>query len=335
MILATAILFFVIAFRSYNVGLDTKVYAHYFELMKGRPRYAAVLGWEPLYMAVNWLGTKIGGFQLVLIICALITCVGFSYFAYKNTDDQTSIFWYFFFFITFNLYFNSMHLIRQMCAVAIGINVYTVFRNGLCVKTYVKAAVLIILGSCFHISALMCVVMALPFMIKNLNRRKILWLVALALVGIALISVGQEIVLKLVPRFTKYMSDDRLSEGHAGFLSYVMIVLKIVMIAFSLKLDSRKPENKELYRLTFMIVISTAFYIMQFRTQFALRLGYFFEAFMPLYIPAFVRKLKDRSSRLLAYFFLFLFGLAYFTYMIAFGTIKSNRGCVPYTFFWQ
>ena len=334
-IFAGLCLFFVIGCRASSVGLDTSTYHWYFMLLNRKASYATELGWEPIYLLINEIGAWMDSYQVVLLVCAGVTVIGFCYFAYKNTDEKTSVFWYFFFYITLNLYFNSMHLIRQMCAVAIGINVYTVFKKGVSVKTFIKAAILLLLGAGFHISALLCIVLILPFLVKNVSKKTILWIAGIALLGIAFLSVGQEILIKLIPRFAKYINDDRLSEGHAGVFSVVMIAIKIFMIIFSLKLDPKSPDNKEIYRLTFVNVIGAALYILQFRTQFALRLGYYFEAFMPLYIPVFIKKMRGHSNRKTAYILMFLFGLSYFIYMMAFGGVKSNRGCVPYLFFWQ
>ena len=334
-ILVVACLFVVIAFRANTVGLDTPTYYAYFRILDRRPGYAAVLGWEPLYLLINRIGTLFDSYQFVLAVCAGITVVGYGYFCYKNTDRNTSAFWFFYFFITLNLYFNSMHLVRQMCAIAISINVYTVLKQGTSVKSYIKAAILLVLGACFHISAVIAVAFMVPFMLKKVSRRTIFWVVVICLIGIAFLTVAQGLVFKLVPRFAKYLNDDRLSEGHAGVYSIVMIALKIFMIVYCLKLDDKNPNNQEIYRLTFITVIGTAFYILQFRTQFALRIGYYFESFMPLYIPVFIRRIKGKSNRTLAYILMFLFGLTYFIYMMEFGGVKSNRGCVPYSFFWQ
>ena len=327
--------FAVISLRSSSVGLDTWRYEYYFYKICDNPEYYKRLGWEPLYVLINLFARRFHSFQLVLIICAFITVMGFGYFLLKNTEDKESAFWFIYFYITLNLYFNSMHLIRQICAMAICVNIYTVLKKEVSLKSAVKCIVLLVMGLGFHITAVFSIVYIIPFVVKNLNRKTVRNLIVVSLAGMVGVSVAQRVILRYIPRFSIYMNDDRLSTGRIGIFVLSMMALKIVMIALSLKLDPENPANKEMYRLTCIVVISTAFYILQTRTQFALRLGYYYEVFMLLYIPGFIRKLKTVRSRRVAYILMYAYGLIYFIYMLKFGGARSNRGTVPYLFYWQ
>ena len=224
---------------------------------------------------------------------------------------------------------------RQMCAIAITVNIYTVLNKDTTRKGYIKAVLLLLLGMGFHITSIFAAVYFLPFAYKNITRKSIRNIAIISMVGIVLLSVGQRILLRLVPRFSRYMGDDRLTTGRIGVYAAVLILIKILMILYTLVWNPNKEENKEVYRLAYIIVVSTAFFMMQSRTQFALRIGYYYEIFMPLYIPVFINQFKKKKNRQILHIAMFLFGVAYFVYMIHFGGVKSNRGCVPYTFYWQ
>ena len=329
------ILFFVMAVRSASVGLDTWRYERYFYAICRNHNYAKRLGWEKLFVLLNFFAGRFNSFTLLLSLCALITVVGFGYFAYKNTEEGESAFWFVYFYITLNLYFNSMHLIRQICAMAICINIYTVLKKDRSLKGWIKAAVLLLIGQGFHVTAFFSLAFVIPFLLNKITKKTITNVIFLSVIGMAFLTVGQNFLLRSIERFSVYIGDERLSSGGIGVFAVAMTAIKIFMIAYTLTLNPAKPENTEIYRLTIIIVISTAFYLLQTQTQFALRLGYYYEVFMLLYIPAFIRKIRSVTSRRIAFGLMYLFGFTYFFYMMKYGGARSNRGTVPYTFFWQ
>lgn len=334
LILSFLCLFLVASLRSRLVGLDTRMYYWYYNRMRLIPGYAQDR-WELFYQYISQLAIKVGSFQVILIICAAITFIGIGYFCYKNMGSEAAAFWYVFFFITLNLYFNSMHLIRQMCAIAITVNVYTVLNKDQSRKGLIKAGILILLGLGFHITSIFALAYFLPFVMKRISRRSIMNIAIIALIGGLLLSRGQNILIRMVPRFSRYIEDDRLTSGSIGVYAAALILIKIAMILYTLRYDPDRAENRELYRLTYLTVISTAMFILQSRTQFALRIGYYYEVFMPMYIPVFINRFKGKANRQILYTAMFLFGFLYYVYMMHLGGVKSNRGCVPYTFFWQ
>lgn len=336
-IIVSELLFFlVIALRGYTVGLDTRVYRAFFNRLANSPTFARRVGWEPLFLLFIRIGAFFNSFQLVLALCALVTCVGFGVFVYNNSKNRWTSFWYFFFYITLNLYFNSMHLIRQICAMAIAINIYTVLSKEKGRAAYIKTAVLVILACGFHVTAAIFIIpIIMAVVLKKIDRKTIVLAALAALVGSLFLAVGQNFLLSLISRFGRYANDERLSQGNIGVYAVAMILIKLMMTVMVLCLDPQKEENRELYQLTFINVIATMFFCLQTRTQFALRIGYWYEMYFPLYVPIFVNKFRLKSTKRLIYALFFIFGVVYFIYMMKFGGVKSNRGTVPYVFYWQ
>ena len=336
-ILSMLILFLVIALRAYVVGLDTRTYHFYYERMSTRSAsYVDLLSWEPLYLLFCRIGIWIGSFQVVTILCAVVTCGGFGYFLWSTAKERWEAFWYLYFFITLNLYFNSMHLMRQICAMALVINVYPVLRKDNGPKGWIKTAILVALGTGFHITApIFALPIIFPLVLKKVDRKTICFAVIMGIIGCLLITYGEQWIIATVDRFSKYQGDDRLETSNMGIYSWVLIGVKLFLLYVALKLDPKKPENKEIYQLTFIHIAATAFYVLQSRTQFALRIGYWYEMYFPLYIYKVVNRVSPKKSRKLLLLLFFLFGLAYFFYMMQFGGNKSNRRTVPYYFFWE
>lgn len=333
-IMAELICFFFIAFRATSVGLDTATYEFYFNLSEGNSTYLLALGWEPLYRLITTVARRFGTFRFVMVACALITCTGFGVFAYRmSVDLKQNAYWFFFFYITLNLYFNSMHLMRQMCAIAIVINIYPVLRRREKHKN-LKCGLLLLAGLCFHILSVFAVAYFIPFFLTN-DKKTIRRFILLTLLIIPLYGIGQQLLLR-IPRLQRYAGDDRLSSGKAGVYSFIFILVKVVLVFAALKTNPKNPRNADLYRLSYIVIISTAFYVLQFFSQFALRIGYYFEVFMLFYIPEVLNHFSDKRTKRILYIIFFIFGLTYFFYMLSgVGGRGSNRGTVPYLLMWQ
>ncbi len=331
------IIFFVIAFRSPAVGLDTETYYRYFNALIYQPGYFNRLGWEPLFILIVRIGIYLNSFQFVLIICAAITCIGFGIFIYHNTSSRWAPFWYLFFYITLNLYFNSFHLMRQICAMAIAANAFTILRKGKNKKSIIKAILLLVIGSGFHMTA---AIFSIPLVLaaywEKVDRRKIGMAFLAVFIGGIFLTFFQNLLIRYVGRYSTYANDARLSLQGISVFQVLMLILKSGTLLYIISVYSPNNQNNNmLYRLAFINVFGLGFYVLMSSSQFALRLSYWYEMFFPLYLSEFVERFKNPKTKRVLYFALFLFGLIYFIYMMQFGGIKSNRGTVPYTFIWQ
>ena len=335
-ILSELILFIVIGCRGVSVGLDTITYKIYYNRLLWQPSFNKRLNWEPLFILFIRIAGAANNFQLLLILCAAVTCIGFGTFIYLNADDKWIAFWYLFFYITLNLYFNSLHLMRQICAMAVAINIYTILRKEKNWKGLLKAGFLVALAMGFHITTpIFTAPIIITMLLNKIGRKTIAFaLLASSFAGL-LLSYAQRIIL-LFERFSRYMNDDRLTEGRIGIYAASLIVIKIILtIIVLMKLDPNDERNDSIYRLTLINVVATTFFVLQSKTQFALRIGYWYEMYFPLYLPTCLHRIKKKNNRYLLILFFFLYGTAYFVYMMQFGGRKSNRGTVPYLFFWQ
>ena len=335
-ILSELLLFFIIACRGTSVGLDTITYKVYYDRLLRQPSFNQQLHWEPLFILFIRIAGRFNSFQVLLALCAAVTCIGFGIFIYYNVKDKWIAFWYLYFYITLNLYFNSLHLMRQICAMAIAINVYTVLKNDKTRRGFIKVAILVALAMGFHITAgLFIAPVIVTMLLDKIGKKTIAIALFASLFAGILLTYAQRLIL-LFERYSRYLDDDRLTEGHMGVYTASLIIIKSVLTLVVLaKLNPDDERNREIYRLTLINVIATTFFALQSRTQFALRIGYWYEMYFPLYLPTCLHRIRSKKNRCILLLFFFLYGFAYFIYMMKFGGIKSNRGTVPYLFFWQ
>lgn len=314
--------------RGVSVGLDTEEYAYAFQ----RAHYGYYPGrWEFFFYLLMKVLTKVTeNPQILFIVSSLIILVGVRAFIYYNTEEGSSAFWALFIFIVLTQYFSTMNIIRQSLAMAVGCNVYTVLKRDQTKKGYLVSAILVAIATLFHTTGLVCALLMLPFLLKV--NRKIIVLGTFVSVGLLYLSPYVLRVFFLIfPRYSRYIGGKWDTAGTSG-VYYLIGLLEFVIIAMSLLyLNPDREENKDIYRLIFIILLSLASILMQRRFELARRLGYYFELFLILLIPEFISKWKGHL-RITIKMVLYILGWAYFIYQM---TINTARGCVPYLFYWQ
>lgn len=328
LLLSFFVIWLIQSLRGESVGLDTDQYTLAFL----RARHAlSPVRWEFLFsQLMNILSKSFENPQILFVISSLLILSGIFVFIYYNVDDSKSAFWAIFLFIVLTQYFSTMNLIRQSLAMAIGCNVYTVLKKDQSRIGFVKSAALITVATLFHASGIICILLILPFVI-TVNRKTIA-IGTIATTGILyvfpyLISV----FLMILPRYSRYIRGRLNTAGTSG-VYYLFGAIELLIIVFSLiYLDPEKEENKEVYRLSFVILFSLALILMQRRISLAMRLGYYFELFLILIIPEFIQRWNVRL-RVPIKMGVYLLGWLYFIYQM---TVSNARGCVPYVFFWQ
>ena len=319
------------ALRGASVGWDTSNYIIGFDYYKqGR----SFRNWEPLFRLLNYIvGLFTNNAQWLLAVSSLIILIGYGIFIIENTEEKQSTFWQVFFFITLNQYFVTTNLLRQALAMAFGLNVYTVMKKDQSTKSVVAAVILSIIASQFHITAIVCLILMVPFLFKSIERKTIVLVGVLSALLFYGFSIALNVFVRVFPRYYHYLYSKYMSDtGMSGY--YVLTtVLKIAIVAvIFLTLNPKREENKTIYQLSFIMVMSVGVAFLQTRTALAVRFGYYLEVFIILAIPEFIRKFKKGKGKFLVTLFFFVFGLSYFIYVMSVG---SARGCVPYVFFWQ
>jgi len=327
------LVFIIQSLRGSSVGWDTYRYEISFSGIREGYYNSMAASWEPLFILLNrTVGLFTSNPQWLLVVCSFVILYGYGYFVLHNTGENESAFWPIFFFITLYHYFNSSNLLREYLAIAFIINIYTVLRQGKSKKNWILAVTLLVLGFLFHRTAAIGFVLFVPFIIEFKDAKQLL----LTALGAVLVFIGYErvleVFLRVFPYFLKYEKGVRLSGAEAIGASYlVLTLLKVIMLLLAL-FNKSEDYRQELYSLSFIMIIAAAFTVLRTRIMLALRAGYYFETFFPLFIMKFVYRMG--RYRGIVYTLAYMFGWAFFLYTI-FNTNGGSRGNVPYYFFWQ
>lgn len=321
-------IFLIQALRGKSVGLDTDVYTFAFQ----SAMYGVVpRKWEFFSLLLLKVSTRISDNpQVFFALSSFLILSGLYVFIDQNVDDDVSAFWPVFLFVVLTQYFSTMNLIRQSLAMAVGCNIYTVLKKDRSKKGFIISAFMLCIATLFHTSGLVNILLVVPFLVK-IDRKTILLGFVASLGIFFLYPLALRFFLLILPRYSRYIGGRLDIVGSSGvYVLFGILEVSMAILCFVF-LDPDKSENKNVYRLLFIIVYSFSLIIMQKRISLAMRLGYYFELFMILLIPEFINKFEIQA-RVPIKITTYLLGWAYFIYSM---TVSNARGCVPYSFFWQ
>ena len=139
------------ALRNISVGVDTSQYYEAYKLIGtiewnelDKLRYE--IGFSLLCKVLNYISSNP---QLLLIVTSIFINSSVGLFIYRNSNNVVLSS---FIFITYNLYFNYMNIMRQAIAIAIVLFAYEYLKN----KKIIKYSILVLIASLFHTSSIIC-----------------------------------------------------------------------------------------------------------------------------------------------------------------------------------
>lgn len=323
------LIFLLQAFRSPTVGTDTLAYESIFYNIRMNPKTA----YPNLEIAYKLLNVAVSGVtdnpQALLAVVSLIILTGVGYFIYNNTDNTILAV---ILFITFNHYFTSMVSLRQYCALAIGINIYTVLKNEQSKKNYIKAIALLIIAFLFHQTSFVCAFFIIIFQFKKATKRNVIMWIAVAMVSFFSFDYILQIGFSLFSRFESYqiLGHEKYRTASFGLLNGIFTIIKTGLVLLVFKLNENNKNNFCLYRLITIVLIGTAMSVFSTKVFLFFRFAYYFDIFLIILIPQVLQRIS-KNIRVFLTIGVYLFGCAYFLYQM----LENNSKCVPYKFFWQ
>lgn len=317
------------ALRGSSVGSDTYSYSKVFTQLQ---HSGIARRWERLFYFIIWIVRRFtSNPQWMLAVISAFILIGFGIFILFNTEPGNSCFWAVFFFVTLTHYFNSMNLLRQYCAMAVAINIYTVLKAGTNRRRFFIAGLLLLAAFFIHSSSIICIGFFIPFMERRTDRKSIFLVAVVSVLSILLFSRLLDIAFALFPRYSIYQNSKYLEESTVGMYYFVLIILKIFVIALVFSLDPKHEENKDLYRFALLIMISIGILSLKSQMALAVRINYYYDIYIILLLPELIRRFRCGFDRDIVRLVTALFCVAMFFYMMQ----GSGRGCVPYAFFWN
>lgn len=322
MVIFWIILFLMLIFRHETIGNDTKNYSYIFKEIAHSSWSKSVgrsveIGYTLLNKIVALFTTD---FRWLLVITSLLSICFVARAYIKYSDDTILTISLFITMSNFVLLFSG---IRQAIAISLGFLAFE------CVKArkIIIFFVVVIIAMLFHTSAFMLVFMY-PLYYARMTKK---WLLAIVPILAMVFIFNKQIfgVLSVIlMNFTKY--DAEISSTGAG----TMLIVFIAFFAFSYIVPEETNLDEETVGLRNFLIFSVALQMLAPLHSLAMRMNYYYIAFIPLLIPRVVKYRSERWEQVasLARYIMIFFFVIYFFITAPQDNVLHT---FPYRFFWE
>lgn len=334
LILSFSTMALVLGLRGETVGEDTR---HYLDVFL----YAADVKWSDMLhsqgMRTGYFTNSFGytdtienGFlalaklvhlftdngHVFLFIISAITCALFAKFIYDNSRKVVFPTIIFLCESMFMLAFNGA---RQIMAVSIAIQAYTLLKN----QKWKKAIVVILLASVIHNVALISFALFPIMMIKPRKEFKAFkYAIIAAIASPFVVMMGQTLISKFFPRYATYFYINYWENSLGG-----IVILLLAEFLFILLMYRKKFRIDRSFDLSCLVIIYIACELMGLRVSMFARVGWFFRPFLILFLPKAEQYLRFRNRRFVHIAICALLLLLYSSY--------ARTPARAYCFFWR
>ena len=306
--------------RNLSVGIDTKNYDRWFNLISN-DRQSQIYGLEESFIFIcDILLSLWNNTNFLLFIFALLSHGLIIFTLWKNREHiafRWGVLSYYIMFFAFSL--NGM---RQFIAVAFVIYATNYIREG----KYFRYILMILAGSMFHLTALIGILYILyeiPFIRNYSRKRKILVISLCCVISVFAVSL----VGALLNKYVGYFDRQATSGGIMMLVKLLMLILALVIIGVPVDKDKRHIWSTFAFFYAVGIMLNSLSYMF----KYVGRIGMYFYVFEAFFI-GWVFNVKNHSIWValvkLAYGLLIL----YFLYDLLVG---NRQGELPYRFIWQ
>ena len=272
--------------------------------------------------------------------------IGYCYFIYKESTDvilSTELMLFTCF------YYRFMTMMRQGLAISIILVAYTLMNNSeRRLKDYIKFALLILLASTFHSSAILCILMIL-FDRLRFTKKQIIIGVGVMVVFYLFYMNFYTVALNFFGtgnNYERYLTSASEGVGHINLQTIYNFILAFVpfLLGYYVWVWEKKTE-KHLFKddesayclaknesfLLYMVLIASTFNLLIFRMNILNRFSLYFTPFVLILCPYVISSMKLKSNKpIVRACIYFMFGF-YFVWL----TITKAAefyGVVPYRF---
>ena len=318
-------LFILLALRDITVGRDLIEYKRIFE----RCIYTSFedlldFRWELGYTIYNKVVSFISKeFRFFLIVTAIIVLVPI----YKLYSKETKYsFLLIVLFINMPCFLMMFSGLRQALATSIGVLAFMAIEN----KKYILSLLLILVATCFHVSAFVLILLYPAFFLKI--KAKHLLLIVPAMIAIFVFRVPiLETFISLAPSHYIEYYGELNQTGAIG-----MLILFLIFLVFSFVILDETVMSKKDSFLRNILLIATIFQFFVPIHPLVQRISYYFLIFVPLSILSIVQAPKKRMKSI-SIISVVIMGSFFFVYFFYNGLFSTDNllDVFPYKFFWS
>lgn len=311
----------VVGLRGNSVGEDTNHYLDVFRCAKSiefkeifaglslrMPYYTDIFGYtdtiEKGYLLLcKFIQIVTSNEQIYLIIIATITYGLIFKFIDDNFDKvflPTIIILCDFFFMS------SFNGIRQLLAVAISIQIYTLLK----VRKTKRALIVCFLAILIHTTSIICLVLFPLMLLKPKDKRLMFRYLSIVIACTPLIILlCGNIIASIVPRYKGYYMNNYWINTIGG--SLVLFILELFLMIVMYRYGFKKSVNS--FPSALLVLMFIALEFAGLKMSALGRLSQYFRVYVMVFVPDGLKYFSDRNKKIITLIFLSLWILLYFS----------------------
>lgn len=321
-------LILIAGYRDITIGTDTSAYPiTAMELISrgyDSNELLAALGYiEPLYLLIAYLSVQLlsNDVHSILIMSSAITIICF-YIGFVRLRKYAPL-WLSVFMFLFIFYNASLNAQRQLMAMSIVFLGFSYLINQRKRDLWIFVATVVI-GFFIHKSAIVAI-LNIPLFYFDNEKYKLWTLLGCIAITIFYVSIFER--LSVYDAFQKYEQYQQ-GEDYEGFFSASEFLLRIIFLYLLFYTAGRKKDKKLFISCKYAFICELCLNLLQIRSRFIGRTGYYLFDLYLIFIPYFVYRLGRIKFKAILALFLMLVTVGYWWYVY----IQSNAGFTnPYT----
>ena len=317
------VLIAMVGLRAISIGRDTSMYSYVFHVAEMSSSYDDFLSrygysyFEYFYFFLNYLVSRVGNYQLFLVVMAASSIVPVMVVVYRYSDNKIiSIILY----ICFPYFTFCMSGMRQAAAIGCIMIAYCFMRE----KKLLQYITSCLFGIFFHSSAL---IFFPAYWINKLPNKKYMRVVFI--VAMVAAYFFRQPLLQIALLFSR-QDYSGSSEYSGGQMMYLFMILSVILGFFYNKKFKEYDEGSHKELLYFQI-LSVIIWPIASVNPALFRMYYYYHIFVILYVPSLIKSISRKTEGLVVtggYLFVSLYFL--FTQ-----TLSPAQKFYPYMFFWE
>ncbi|MEK0174679.1 EpsG family protein [Tetragenococcus halophilus] len=330
------VLYIMSAFRSINIGNDTR---DYFLMYENFGRTDNILSMpsdiEVGYRVLNKFLYSLNPSPVLLTsITSLFVLGSIFFFIYKNSEiPWLSVM----LFINLRTFYFTLSGIRQSIALAIILISYKYLKQG----NFWKFVSLVILASTFHTSSLLFLIIY-PMSRMRVKQKIIALYFGVSVVFFFILERILPLILNFIPKYQSYLSSSYFESVKLASILNFLVSFSILLFGFFVLkyVKSKRKVNNELGILSVnsnlllhIMLLSTAFNFIAINGSIIKRAGLYFSVFAIIYIPNLIKKIKDKNIKILIIYLILVLSLAYNLVILIYR--PEWQRVYPYELFWD
>lgn len=339
LLLASGMIFFVMACRSMYVGADTKQYLRAFLQLNSVSLHEAlsvrIYSWSGKYTYSLEIGyrlyNKLLGFfnksgQIITIANSLFIAVLLYKLIRRNSTFYLLSIWLY---ITLGFFQTQMNMTRNAIAILICLNATKYIEE----HKFFRYVLSSLFAASFHLTALIYIPLYWLANYVRLTKRRITIALILSIFAVLLLPIVNPILKIILPsRYLKYLTN--VSNRNEGiYLAVLFLGLFLIISIFSDRkekaYDISEYDNTGAWLFILMIISFSFSYSINAMT----RVAALFSPYLIIFFPRMIYfEIADQKKRIFLYFVIFALCFAQYVFRLS---INNIGGTVPYEFFWE